>query len=58
MPKPALIATLSLSAVLLVGCAPEVGSKKWCENMKAKPKGEWSMNEASEFAKNCIFPKE
>lgn len=39
----------------LTACAPEVGSDKWCTNMKAKPKGEWSSNEALDFAKHCIL---
>lgn len=39
----------------LAACAPEVGSDKWCANMKAKPKGDWSTNEAVDFAKHCIL---
>lgn len=41
---------LSLSA-----CAPEVGSDQWCAKLKAKPKGDWTANEAADYAKNCIF---
>jgi len=41
---------LSLSA-----CAPEVGSDKWCANLKAKPKGDWTANEAADYAKHCLF---
>lgn len=41
--------------VWLSACAPEVGSDKWCENLKTKPKGDWSMNEATDFAKHCIL---
>ena len=41
--------------VALSACSPEVGSKEWCADMKEKPKGEWSANEASEFAKSCVF---
>ena len=41
--------------VLLAGCAPEVGSEKWCAAMKEKPKGEWTANEAGEFTKHCLF---
>lgn len=44
-----------VSFLLLGGCAPEVGSERWCANLKNKPKGDWSMNEASDFAKHCIF---
>lgn len=39
----------------LAACAPEVGSEKWCANMKAKPKGDWSSNEAVDYAKHCIL---
>jgi len=46
----ALILTLSFSA-----CAPEVGSKQWCAQMKEKPKGDWSSNEVTDFAKHCIL---
>jgi len=36
-------------------CTKEVGSKGWCADMKEKPNGEWTANEASAFAKNCLF---
>lgn len=42
-------------AFLASACAPEVGSPEWCESMKDKPKGEWTANEATEFAKNCVL---
>ncbi len=44
--------TLLLS---LAACAPEVGSEKWCANMKAKPKGDWTANETVDYAKHCIL---
>lgn len=48
--------TLStLLALTLGACAPEIGSDKWCANLKAKPKGDWSANDAKEYAKHCIF---
>jgi hypothetical protein len=43
------------AAALLAGCAP-VGSGRWCANMKAKPKGDWTTNEAIDFAKHCVLP--
>lgn len=43
-----------LAALTLSACAP-VGSERWCENMKEKPKGDWTANEAADFAKHCIF---
>lgn len=41
----------------MVGCSPEVGSKEWCEEMDKKPKGEWTADEAKEYAANCIVRK-
>ncbi len=41
--------------VVVAACSPEVGSKEWCDDMKEKPKGEWSANEAGDFAKNCVL---
>lgn len=52
------IAVLGFVAAMGLGvaaCAPEVGSPEWCEQMKEKPKGDWSTNEAAEFAKNCLM---
>ncbi|MDH3760617.1 MAG: DUF3012 domain-containing protein [Gammaproteobacteria bacterium] len=46
---------LCLLASQLLACTAEVGSDKWCENMKQKPKGEWSANEAKDYAKHCLF---
>ncbi|MGH8631308.1 MAG: DUF3012 domain-containing protein [Burkholderiales bacterium] len=42
-------------SVLLSACAPEVGSEKWCQALKEKPKGEWTANELADFTKHCIF---
>lgn len=36
-------------------CSPEVGSEEWCEAMKEKQKGDWTANEAADFAKHCVF---
>ena len=41
--------------VLLVGCSPEVGSDEWCEDMKEKPKKDWTASETADYAKHCIF---
>ena len=54
--KTLLVATiLSVGAFGLSACKPEVGSKEWCEELKEKPKGDWTANEAADFAKHCIF---
>jgi hypothetical protein len=46
--------TVSLIALVTVACAPEVGSARWCDAMRDKPKGDWSANEALDFAKHCL----
>ncbi|MEJ2767015.1 DUF3012 domain-containing protein [Photobacterium sp. MCCC 1A19761] len=52
----ALLTTALLFGVLLMqGCSPEVGSKEWCDEMKQQPKGDWTANEAKDYAKHCIF---
>ena len=38
-----------------LGCAPEVGSDAWCDQLKETPKGDWSANEAADYAKHCLF---
>ena len=42
-------------ASFIVGCAPAVGSDEWCKDMEEKPKGDWSTNEATDYAKHCVF---
>lgn len=39
----------------LTACAPEVGSERWCELMRDKPRGDWTANEALEFARSCVL---
>lgn len=39
----------------LTACAPEVGSPKWCEAMREKARGDWTANEALEFARSCVL---
>ncbi len=43
---------------LITACAPEVGSKDWCEQLKEKPKGDWTANEAKDYTKHCLFKKD
>ena len=42
-------------AAWLAACAPEVGSERWCEQMRDKPRGDWTGNEALEFARSCVL---
>jgi hypothetical protein len=41
--------------VMLIGCSPEVGSDEWCQDMKEKPKGDWTASETADYAKHCII---
>ncbi|GGW92380.1 DUF3012 domain-containing protein [Alteromonas halophila] len=51
--KKLIILVVALTS--LTACAPKVGSKEWCEDMKEKDKGNWTANESMNFAKHCIF---
>ena len=44
-----------LLALFLTACSPEVGSDAWCKDMAEIPKGDWTANEAGEFARSCVF---
>jgi len=49
------LALVFISVTGLSACSPEVGSKEWCAELKEKPKGDWSSNEAADFAKHCLL---
>ncbi len=49
------LAAILIALLTLGACAPEVGSEAWCEALAEKPKGDWSINEATEFASSCVF---
>lgn len=46
---------LLLMAGLAGGCTPEAGSEAWCEAMSEKPKGDWTANQAADFARHCVL---
>jgi len=46
---------LVVACLLLNSCAPKVGSPEWCAKMEDKPKGDWSINDATDYAKHCVF---
>jgi len=51
-----IVGSTALFFVLTItACSPEVGSDQWCADMKATPSGDWSANQASDFAKHCIL---
>lgn len=39
----------------LAGCAPEVGSDAWCENLKGKKKSDWTIAETKDYTRHCLF---
>jgi len=39
----------------LVACSAEVGSKEWCNDLEQKAKGEWTVNEAKDYARHCLL---
>jgi hypothetical protein len=50
--------TFALTLVTSIGltaCAPAIGSKEWCEDLKQKPKSDWTAYDAKEFAKSCVL---
>jgi hypothetical protein len=52
---------MTFSAVIVLvsltcgGCAPEVGSQRWCDTMRDTPRGDWSTNDALDFARHCVL---
>ena len=53
--RTVMIISLLCILSLFIGCSPTIGSKEWCQDMRDKPKGDWSANEAANFAKYCVF---
>jgi hypothetical protein len=49
------VSILALFILGLSACAPKVGSDAWCKKMEQKTKGDWTANEAGEYAKSCVF---
>lgn len=46
---------VSALALLLSGCAAEVGSARWCAEMKEKSPVDWTASQAIDYAKHCIL---
>lgn len=46
---------LLLLVASVLACSAQVGSQKWCDNVKNKPEGDWTLNEAKAYAKHCLF---
>ncbi|MCA0934435.1 DUF3012 domain-containing protein [Vibrio alginolyticus] len=46
---------LLLASAALTGCSDEVGTEKWCNDLRDKPKTEWTTDIAVDFAKHCVL---
>lgn len=46
---------LFLGALGLSGCTAEVGSERWCGQMDETPKGDWTANDAADYARHCLI---
>ena len=44
-----------LSLITVAACEPEIGSEAWCERMDDTPKGDWTANQAADYARHCLF---
>ena len=58
MPKRPLVAitfTLLMVALTQTACAPKVGSADWCKALEKKAKGDWTANDAGDYAKYCVI---
>jgi len=55
MPILQTLAVVAVALITLTGCAPKVGSEAWCEQLKEKPKGDWTLNEGKDYSKHCLF---
>ncbi|NQY27738.1 MAG: DUF3012 domain-containing protein [Piscirickettsiaceae bacterium] len=53
--KLSLVTIILSFTTIISACSAEIGSEKWCDNMKEMPKGEWTMNDAGDFTKFCIL---
>ena len=47
--------SIGLAVLCMAACAPEVGSPAWCERMDDTPKGDWTANQAADYARHCVL---
>jgi len=54
--KTLLTAIVALCMTLVFsGCSAEPGTESWCNAMKEKPKGDWTVDETGTFTKHCLL---
>lgn len=52
------LATGILMLGLAAGCSPEVGTERWCDRMQEKPKGDWTLEETTDYGRYCLLGTE
>ena len=50
-------AKVILALLFIAACSSctKVGSAEWCADMDEKAKGDWTANEAGDYAKYCVL---
>jgi hypothetical protein len=51
--RPLALLPLAAWALALAGCGPKEGSPEWCEAMKNKPRGDWTVHEEEIYGDKC-----
>ena len=49
------IAVPVLLFLALSACGEKVGSDAWCDKLKEKPKGQWTLEETGDYTKYCVL---
>ncbi|SDZ78379.1 DUF3012 domain-containing protein [Microbulbifer marinus] len=55
MKKIFILLVSAIALITLTACGPKRGSEAWCKKMDEIPKGEWSLNDAGDYTKYCVF---
>jgi hypothetical protein len=44
-----------VAIIMLLSACTKIGSDAWCEQKKEQPKGEWTVQETTQFTKYCVL---
>ncbi|WP_455210872.1 DUF3012 domain-containing protein [Kaarinaea lacus] len=44
-----------LMIIAMSACTPEIRGEEWCKNLEEKPKADWTIREAKDYAKHCLL---
>lgn len=48
---------LAVTVLLVLSSCAQVGSERWCSDLKETPKSEWTYKETKDYAAHCFFRK-